>query len=105
LPDIFIVLCAIVVFVTWAVRQNMDLVRSDYYGHEILFQKQIKPDLALVDITLRSGNGLELIKDLRIRVPSTAILVMSMHDESLYAERVLRSGGQGYIMKQEGDKS
>src|SRR5687767_4978837 len=64
----------------------------------------LKPDLAIVDITLRSGNGLELIKDLQIRSPSTAVLVLSMHDESLYAERVLRAGGRGYIMKQEGGK-
>jgi DNA-binding NarL/FixJ family response regulator len=66
--------------------------------------EKLKPDLALVDITLRSTNGLELIKDLAIRVPSTAVLVISMHDESLYAERVLRAGGRGYVMKQEGGK-
>ena len=64
----------------------------------------LKPDLAIIDITLRSSSGLDLIKDLRIRSPSTAILVLSMHDESLYAERVLRAGGRGYIMKQEGGK-
>ena len=63
-----------------------------------------KPDIAIVDITLRSSNGLELIKDLHIRSPETAVLVLSMHDESLYAERVLRAGGRGYIMKQEGGK-
>src|ERR1043166_9131710 len=64
----------------------------------------LKPDLVLLDITLRSTNGLELLKDLRIRVPDLAVLVISMHDESLYAERVLRVGGRGYIMKQEGGK-
>jgi DNA-binding NarL/FixJ family response regulator len=64
----------------------------------------LKPDLAIVDITLRSSSGLDLIKDLRIRSPATAVLVLSMHDESLYAERVLRAGGRGYIMKQEGGK-
>ena len=63
-----------------------------------------KPDIAVVDITLRSSNGLELIKDLKIRCPDTAVLALSMHDESLYAERVLRAGGRGYIMKQEGGK-
>jgi DNA-binding NarL/FixJ family response regulator len=66
--------------------------------------EKLKPDLALVDITLRSTNGLELIKDLRIRSPALSILVISMHDESLYAERVLRAGGRGYVMKQEGGK-
>ena len=65
---------------------------------------KLKPDLAIVDITLRSSNGLDLIKDLHIRSPRTAVLVLSMHDESLYAERVLRAGGRGYIMKQEGGK-
>ena len=66
--------------------------------------EKLKPDLALVDITLRSSSGLELIKDLRIRAPALSVLVISMHDESLYAERVLRAGGRGYIMKQEGGK-
>jgi DNA-binding NarL/FixJ family response regulator len=65
---------------------------------------KLKPDIAIVDITLRSGNGLDLIKDLQIRSPETAVLVLSMHDESLYAERVLKAGGRGYIMKQEGGK-
>jgi DNA-binding NarL/FixJ family response regulator len=64
--------------------------------------ERLKPDIAIVDITLRSSNGLDLIKDLQIRSPRTAVLVLSMHDESLYAERVLRAGGRGYIMKQEG---
>jgi DNA-binding NarL/FixJ family response regulator len=74
-------------------------------GAEALAQiEKLKPDLALVDITLRSTNGLELIKDLRIRAPATSVLVISMHDESLYAERVLRAGGRGYVMKQEGGK-
>src|SRR5436190_1066041 len=66
--------------------------------------EKLRPDLALVDITLRSGSGLELIKDLQARLPTVAVLVISMHDESLYAERVLRAGGRGYIMKQEGGK-
>src|SRR6187455_747978 len=66
--------------------------------------EKLKPDLAIVDITLRSSSGLDLIKDLQIRSPETAVLVLSMHDESLYAERVLKAGGRGYIMKQEGGK-
>jgi DNA-binding NarL/FixJ family response regulator len=63
-----------------------------------------KPDVMLVDITLLNGNGLDLIKDLQASVPETAVIVLSMHDESLYAERVLRAGGRGYIMKQEGGR-
>jgi DNA-binding NarL/FixJ family response regulator len=66
--------------------------------------EKLKPDIAIVDITLRCSNGLDLIKDLQIRSPRTAVLVLSMHDESLYAERVLRAGWRGYIMKQEGGK-
>lgn len=61
-----------------------------------------KFDLALVDISLPDKNGLELIKDLRSLAPDLPILVVSMHDEMIYAERVLRSGARGYIMKQEG---
>lgn len=66
--------------------------------------EEFKPDIAIVDITLRDSNGLDVIKDLQIRAPQIAVLVLSMHDESLYAERVLRAGGRGYIMKQEGGK-
>lgn len=62
------------------------------------------PDLAVVDISLPDKNGLELIKDLQTMHPQLPLLVISMHDETLYAERVLRAGGRGYIMKQEGGK-
>jgi DNA-binding NarL/FixJ family response regulator len=64
--------------------------------------ERLKPDVALVDISLPGRSGLELVKDLRAARPTTAILVISMHDETLYAERVLRAGARGYIMKQEG---
>jgi DNA-binding NarL/FixJ family response regulator len=63
-----------------------------------------RPDLALVDISLPDKSGLELIKDLQAMQPGLPILVVSMHDETIYAERVLRAGGRGYIMKQEGGK-
>jgi DNA-binding NarL/FixJ family response regulator len=63
-----------------------------------------KPDLVLADISLPDRNGLELIKDAKALHPGLPVLVVSMHDESLYAERVLRAGGRGYIMKQEGGK-
>ena len=62
---------------------------------------KLKPDLALVDITMPGKDGLELIKDLQARQPGVAVLVLSMHDELLYAERVLRAGARGYIMKHE----
>jgi DNA-binding NarL/FixJ family response regulator len=63
-----------------------------------------RPDLLLLDISLPDKNGLELIKDVQTLDPALPILVVSMHDEALYAERVLRAGGRGYIMKQEGGK-
>jgi DNA-binding NarL/FixJ family response regulator len=65
---------------------------------------KLKPDLVLADISLPGKNGLELIKDFQALQPGLPVLVISMHDESLYAERVLRAGGRGYIMKQEGGK-
>jgi len=61
----------------------------------------LKPDLVLVDITLPGKSGLELIKELRDLNLSVKLLVLSMHDEALYADRVLRAGGDGYIMKEE----
>jgi len=62
------------------------------------------PDLVLADISLPGKNGLEFIKDVHVMHPGLAVLAISMHDESFYAERVLRAGGRGYIMKQEGGK-
>jgi DNA-binding NarL/FixJ family response regulator len=64
--------------------------------------RKLSPDLVLVDVTLPGKNGIEFIKDARAFRPELQILVMSMHDESLYADRVLRAGGRGYICKQEG---
>jgi DNA-binding NarL/FixJ family response regulator len=64
--------------------------------------KRLTPELVLADISLPGKSGLELIKDILAVCPDTAVLVISMHDETLYAERVLRAGGRGYIMKQEG---
>ncbi len=64
--------------------------------------QKFKPDLVLVDITLPGKNGIEFIKEARAIQPDLRILVMSMHDESLYADRVLRAGGRGYIRKQQG---
>jgi DNA-binding NarL/FixJ family response regulator len=57
------------------------------------------PDLAIVDISMPGPNGLELIKSLKARFPTLRMIVLSMHDESLYAERVLRAGAVGYVMK------
>ncbi len=64
--------------------------------------KSARPDLVLADITMPGKSGLEFIKDMQTQHPGVPVLVMSMHDESIYAERVLRAGGRGYIMKNEG---
>jgi DNA-binding NarL/FixJ family response regulator len=59
------------------------------------------PDIVIVDISLNGPDGLELLKNVRITAPRLPILILSMHDESIYAERALRAGANGYIMKQE----
>jgi DNA-binding NarL/FixJ family response regulator len=62
---------------------------------------QIKPDLVIVDISLKGYNGIELIKNIKAFDPKIQILVLSMHDESIYAMRVLKAGAKAYVMKQE----
>src|SRR3954469_5935102 len=62
---------------------------------------QHEPDLAVVDVSLNGGSGLELIKNFKGAGLEIPVLVLSMHDEALYAERVLRAGGRGYITKHE----
>ncbi len=61
------------------------------------------PDLVIADITLRDGNGIDLIRRVHNRLPDLPILVVSMHDEMLYAERALRAGARGYLAKGETD--
>lgn len=74
-------------------RQAIKLVQS------------LKPDLAIVDITLKDTFGLELIKDLKARHSQLPVLVLSMHDEAMYAERSLRAGARGYLNKQEASRN
>lgn len=62
---------------------------------------RLKPDLAIVDISLKDGNGIELVQDLKKEYTNLPMLMLSMYDESLYAERALLAGASGYIMKQE----
>jgi DNA-binding NarL/FixJ family response regulator len=63
--------------------------------------EDLAPDLAVVDISLPGMSGMELIKHLQSRMPEVQILVVSRHDETLYAERCIRAGARGYVMKQE----
>jgi DNA-binding NarL/FixJ family response regulator len=65
---------------------------------------RLNPDLVLMDISLPGKSGLELLQDVHALKPDLPVLVISMHDESLYAERVLRAGGRGFIMKHEDPK-
>lgn len=64
-----------------------------------------QPHLVIIDLTLKNSDGFELIHDIHSRWPTQLMLVVSMHDESLYAERVLRAGARGYITKQEATRS
>lgn len=64
--------------------------------------EKLKPDIVIVDISLKGSiNGIELIKAIKKRFPNVVILVLSMHDESLYAERAIRAGARGYVKKEE----
>ncbi len=62
--------------------------------------RELRPDVVVIDISLRQGDGIELVKDTRAHYPSMPLLVLSMHDEAIYAERMLSAGANGYIMKQ-----
>lgn len=64
--------------------------------------EKTQPDIAVVDLSLKDSSGLDLIKDIRVRWPDLPVLVLSMRDEGLYAERVLRAGARGFVTKEEG---
>jgi DNA-binding NarL/FixJ family response regulator len=66
--------------------------------------KELEPDVAVVDLVLRDGSGLDLIKDIKTRHPEVAILVLSMRDPAVYAERALQGGAQGYVTKGDGTR-
>ncbi len=61
----------------------------------------LKPDLVIIDISLKGRSGIELLKELKLSHPDLPAMILSMHDETLYAERAIRSGARGYVMKQE----
>ncbi len=89
---------------TELINHENDLVvccQAEDASEAMEFIKESDPDIIIVDISLKETSGLELIKDIKVQYPQLPILVLSMHDESLYAERSLRAGARGYIMKQE----
>jgi DNA-binding NarL/FixJ family response regulator len=63
--------------------------------------EQNTPDVVILDISLKGSSGIELLKNIKARFPRLIVLILSMHDESVYAQRALRAGAAGYIMKQE----
>ena len=83
-------------------QPDLDVVaEADDYHQALDMVKACELDMAIVDLTLKDISGLDLIKQLMVSHPDLKTLVLSMHDESLYAERALRAGAGGYIMKQE----
>ena len=91
--------------VTYLINHQTDITvcgEAENAAEALDFLAENKPDLMLIDITLPGKSGLELIKDVKAIRPELAMLVISMHDESLYADRVLRAGARGYITKHEG---
>jgi DNA-binding NarL/FixJ family response regulator len=89
----------------YLLRQQDEFVVTECagsYEETMRVLRQIPPDIAVVDISLGNMSGLDLIKTLQCEFPQVLILVLSMHDESLYAERCLHAGAKGYIMKSEG---
>jgi DNA-binding NarL/FixJ family response regulator len=87
------------------INQQPDLVVGGEAGDPVEAARALDrelPDLVLTDITMPGRSGLEFIKDLKATRPDLRILVVSMHDELIYAERVLRAGAQGYVMKEAG---
>lgn len=86
------------------INQEMDLEVCGEAGTALDALEKIaatKPDLAIIDISLDGMNGIELTKHLQALQPELPVLIVSMHDESLYGERALRAGAKGYIMKRE----
>jgi len=89
---------------TELINQEDDLVvceQAEDATEAIGIIKKLKPDMAIVDISLKETSGMELIKDIKVQYPDVVTLALSMHDESLYAERALRAGAKGYVMKAE----
>ncbi len=81
---------------------DLEVCGRAHDGHSALDAiEKLRPNIAVVDIALGAGSGVELIKDIKVRYPHLPALVLSMHAEELYAERSLHAGAKGYVMKQE----
>jgi DNA-binding NarL/FixJ family response regulator len=89
---------------TALINDEPDLIvcgTADSMKHASTDIRQIQPDIAIIDMSLGDGSGLDLIKELREVLPKLPMLALSMHDEAVYAERAIRAGAMGYIMKKE----
>jgi len=89
-------------------RQEPDLEvcgQADAGPPALAGMKTSAPDIAIVDLSLRSGSGLDLIKDLRLACPATQVVVLSMHEEIHYVERAFRAGARGYVTKRDSTHS
>ena len=90
------------------INEEPDLVvcgQADGVRSAIAAAAETKPDVALIDLSIRDGDGLELLRDMRSRFPDVRTLVLSMYDETVYAERALRAGARAYVMKAEAAKT
>jgi DNA-binding NarL/FixJ family response regulator len=86
------------------IEQEEDMLvagEADDAASAMTLIEKVKPDLVLVDISLRGTSGIELTKDILAKHPQISVLIISMHDEALYLERALRAGAKGYLTKQE----
>jgi DNA-binding NarL/FixJ family response regulator len=95
-------------WLTNLINQQPDMVvcgEAESASHALTVIASTQPDLVVVDLSLKNGSGIDLIKDLKELHPALLVLVLSMHDESLYAERALRAGARGYVMKREVTKN
>jgi DNA-binding NarL/FixJ family response regulator len=86
------------------INQESDLVvcgEAEEASAAMQVLKSARPDVVIVDLSLNGPDGIDLLKSIRIAYPGLPVLILSMHDESIYSERALRAGANGYIMKQE----
>jgi DNA-binding NarL/FixJ family response regulator len=83
-------------------QRDMEVCGQAEDAHKALEAvEKTRPDMAVIDISLQGASGIELMKNIKLRYPAFKMLALSMHDEALYAERALRAGAKGYIMKHE----
>jgi DNA-binding NarL/FixJ family response regulator len=90
--------------ITQLINRQPDLAvcgEEEDASHAMTAIEKLRPDLVIADISLKDSSGLELIRNIKARFPGLAVLVLSVHDESVYAEVAFRAGALGYLMKQE----